>query len=62
VASKSGFITGVRHDSGIVYLPDGRSYTLVYLSKDVPDEQRSAEVGAEISRLVYDFYMQQEAD
>jgi len=59
VASKSGFITGVRHDSGIVYLPDGRSYILVYLSKDVPDEQRSVEVGAEISRLIYDFYMQQ---
>jgi len=60
VASKSGFITGVRHDSGIVYLPDGRSYILVYLSKDVPDEQRSVEVGAEISRLIHDFYMQQE--
>jgi len=61
VASKSGFITGVRHDSGIVYLPDGRSYIVVYLSKNVPDEKRSVEVGAEISRLIYDFYMQQNA-
>ena len=57
VASKSGFITGVRHDSGIVYLPDGRSYLLVYLSKNVPDEDRSVAVGASISRMIYDFYM-----
>lgn len=56
VASKSGFITGVRHDSGLVYLPDGRSYLLVYLSKDVPDEERSVEVGAQISRMIYDYY------
>lgn len=58
VASKSGFITGVRHDSGIVYLPDGRSYLLVYLSKEVPDEDRSVVVGSQISRMIYDFYME----
>lgn len=58
VASKSGFITGVRHDSGLVYLPDGRSYLLVYLSKNVPDEERSVAMGASISRMIYDFYMQ----
>lgn len=58
VASKSGFITGVRHDSGLVYLPDGRSYLLVYLSKNVPDEERSVAVGASISRMIYDYYMQ----
>ena len=57
VASKSGFITGVRHDSGIVYLPDGRSYFLVYLSKNVPDEERSVAAGAAVSRMIYDFYM-----
>jgi len=58
VASKSGFITGVRHDSGIVYLPDGRSYLIVYLSKNVPDEDRSVATGAAVSRMVYDFYME----
>jgi beta-lactamase class A len=58
VASKSGFITGVRHDSGIVSLPGGQSYILVYLSKNVPDEERSVEVGAEISRIIYDFTKQ----
>lgn len=61
VASKSGFITGVRHDSGIVYLPDGRSYLLVYLSKEVPDEERSVEVGAEISQMIFDFYLESPA-
>lgn len=61
VASKSGFITGVRHDSGLVYLPDGRSYLLVYLSKNVPDEDRSVAVGASISRMIYDFYMENPA-
>jgi beta-lactamase class A len=61
VASKSGFITGVRHDSGLVYLPDGRSYLLVYLSKNVPDEERSVAVGASISRMIYDFYMEKPA-
>lgn len=57
VASKSGFITGVRHDSGIVYLPDGRSYLLVYLSKEVPDEDRSVATGAQISNMIYNYYM-----
>lgn len=61
VASKSGFITGVRHDSGLVYLPDGRSYLLVYLSKNVPDEKRSVATGAAISKMIYDFYMENRA-
>ncbi|MGM0739205.1 MAG: serine hydrolase [Bacteroidota bacterium] len=58
VAHKTGWITGVRHDSGIVYLPDGRSYVLVILSRDVPDRVDANEKGAEISRLVYDFMME----
>ncbi|MCB0854580.1 MAG: serine hydrolase, partial [Bacteroidetes bacterium] len=35
VAHKTGWITGVRHDSGIVYLPDGQKYVLVILSKNI---------------------------
>ena len=31
VASKSGWIEGICHDSGIVFLPDGRKYVLVLL-------------------------------
>ena len=57
VAHKTGWITGVRHDSGIVYLPDGRAYTLVILSKNVPDRVVGNETGAEISRVIYDYMM-----
>ena len=38
VAHKTGWITGVRHDSGIVYLPEGQKYVLVILSKNIQDE------------------------
>lgn len=53
VAHKTGFITGVRHDSGIVYLPDGQSYVLIFLSKQVPDEDNALEAGARISEMIY---------
>ncbi|CAN5120626.1 serine hydrolase [soil metagenome] len=59
VANKTGSISGVEHDSAIVYLPDGRSYILIYLSKNVPDDEHSRDVGAKISELIYDFYMSQ---
>jgi beta-lactamase class A len=53
VAHKTGSITGVNHDSGIVYLPDGRSYVLVILSKNLADNDAGRYAGAEISRLIY---------
>jgi len=55
VANKTGSIDGVEHDSAIVYLPDGQSYVLIYLSKDLPDEVRGREIGAEVSEMVYSF-------
>ncbi|MGF1670276.1 MAG: serine hydrolase [Balneolaceae bacterium] len=55
IANKTGSITGVEHDSGIVTLHDGRSYILIFLSKNLPDDQRGREVGAEISKMIYDF-------
>ncbi|MEX0661640.1 MAG: serine hydrolase [Balneolaceae bacterium] len=57
IANKTGFITGVRHDSAIVYLPDGRSYVLIFLTKELPDENRGQENGATISEMIYDFYV-----
>ncbi|MCC5940862.1 MAG: serine hydrolase [Balneolaceae bacterium] len=53
-ATKSGFITGVIHDSGIVYLPDGQSYVLIFLSKDLPESAIGREAGSEVSRMIYD--------
>ena len=58
VAHKTGSITGVQHDSGIVLLPDGRKYVLVLLSRfDPPDEKTVIRAMADVSKLIYD-YMQ----
>jgi beta-lactamase class A len=55
VAHKTGSITGVGHDSGIVFLPDGRKYVLVLLSKNVKDEKTVIEAQAEVSKIIYEF-------
>lgn len=55
VAHKTGSITGVGHDSGIVFLPDGRKYVLVLLSKNVKDEKAVVEAQAEVSKIIYDY-------
>jgi beta-lactamase class A len=55
VAHKTGSITGVHHDSGIVILPDGRKYVLVLLSKDLQDDKSAVEAMAKVSRIIYDF-------
>lgn len=56
VAHKTGSITGVHHDAGIVYLPDGRSYVLVLLSKNLKDFDKGTEQLARISKTFYDYY------
>ncbi|WP_205503427.1 serine hydrolase [Rufibacter psychrotolerans] len=53
VAHKTGWITGVRHDSGIVFLPNGRSYVLVLLSKDLKDDKAGIAAMARVSELLY---------
>lgn len=54
VASKSGWIDGVSHDSGIIFLPDGRKYVLVLLSRGITDANAAAETEATVSRIIYD--------
>ncbi|MBA4853112.1 serine hydrolase [Emticicia sp. BO119] len=54
VAHKTGSITGVQNDSGIVYLPDGRKYVLVLLSRKLKDEKKGIDAFADISRMIYD--------
>jgi beta-lactamase class A len=56
-AHKTGSITGVHHDSGIVFLPDGRKYVLVLLSKNVKDEHAGTKVMATVSREIYKYVM-----
>lgn len=55
VAHKTGSIIGVGHDSGIIFLPDGRKYVLVLLSKNVKDEKAVIEAQSDASRIIYEF-------
>lgn len=55
VAHKTGSITGVQHDSGIVTLPDGRRYILVVLSKDLSTAKTGTQTIATVSKLLYDY-------
>lgn len=58
VAHKTGSITGVEHDSGIVYLPDGRRYILVILSKDVKNVEEAKHGISLVSRRIYDYMIE----
>jgi beta-lactamase class A len=51
VAHKTGSVTGVNHDSGI--LPDGRKYILVLLSKEVKDTDAGIKAMANVSEMLY---------
>jgi len=55
VAPKTGNITGVLHDSGIVFLPNGHSYVLVLLSKNIENEETASNLLAGISEMIYKF-------
>ena len=58
VAHKTGSITGVHHDAGIVYLPDGRTYVLVLLSKNLEDFDKGTEQLAGISKTIYEHMLE----
>lgn len=55
VAHKTGWITGIRHDCGIVFLPDGRKYVLVLLSKNVTDDKAGIQAMANVSEMIYKY-------
>lgn len=59
VAHKTGNITGVQHDSGIVFLPDGRKYVLVILSKGIKDEKAAIANMARVSEMIYQYVISQ---
>lgn len=62
VAHKTGFIDGVHHDSGIVFLPDGRHYVLVLLSKNMTDSDRGTAMLANVSKHIYDYITADDED
>ena len=55
VAHKTGSITGVHHDSGIIFLPNGKKYILVLLSKNLKDEKAAIKAMANVSKHIYEF-------
>jgi beta-lactamase class A len=55
VAHKTGWITGLHHDSGIVYPENGSPYVLVLLSRNMDDEKAGIEAMANVSKLIYDY-------
>lgn len=54
VAHKTGSITGVHHDAGIIYLPNGKAYVLVVLSKKLENFDQGTDQLAKISKEVLD--------
>jgi len=56
VAHKTGWITGVFHDAGIIFLPDGGQLVLVLLSKGATDEQSTRLAFSSIALLLYKYY------
>jgi beta-lactamase class A len=53
VAHKTGSITKIEHDAGIVYPPGRKPYVLVLLVRGIADEARAHRLIADISRAVY---------
>jgi beta-lactamase class A len=52
VAHKTGSITRIHHDAGVVYAE--RPYTLVLLVRGIQDKKQSAKLMATLSKIVYD--------
>ena len=59
VAHKTGWIKGINHDAGIVYLPDGRKYVLVLLSKELVDDKAGVMAMANVSKIIYNYFIGQ---
>lgn len=57
VANKTGSIDKVSHDSGIVFLPDGRRYVVVLLSSGVEDEKSVNATLANVSLIIYNHFV-----
>ncbi len=55
VAHKTGSITRIRHDGGIVYVEDGKGYVLVVLTRGIEDGDVADQLIADISGIVYEY-------
>lgn len=57
VAHKTGWITEISHDAGVVYPEGAPPYVLVILTRGFQDGQVADQAAAEISRLIYQDHM-----
>ena len=62
VAHKTGEISTVAHDAGIVFLPDREPYVVVILTEWKPETTGRRDAIAQVSRLVYDYVTDGEGD
>ncbi|MGE0127489.1 MAG: serine hydrolase [Blastocatellales bacterium] len=53
VAHKTGNITKIHHDAGIVYLPGRKPYVITVLTKGIAEQKRSGKLIADISRAIH---------
>jgi len=54
VAHKTGSITRIRHDGGIVFTGDGRAFVLVVLTKGIEESSEADTLIADVARMVFD--------
>ncbi|MGH7507203.1 MAG: serine hydrolase, partial [Longimicrobiales bacterium] len=62
VANKTGEMSTVAHDAGIVYLPDREPYVLVVLTRWTPDAAARQRTIAAISRAVFEHITEGDGD
>jgi beta-lactamase class A len=53
VGNKTGSITRINHDCALVYLPDGRAYSLTVLTRGFDNHAESAALVAHLSWIIY---------
>lgn len=55
VAHKTGSISGVRHDSGMVITASGKKYVLILLSKELKEPQKAIKMMARVSKIIFEY-------
>jgi beta-lactamase class A len=57
VANKTGSLKGVRNDAGIVFAMDSTTYGLAIFTKGAENEVAATRLVADISKLIYEYYV-----
>ena len=57
VAHKTGSITAINHDTGIIYPVNSKPYVLTVLTKGFEEKEVAHNCIAGISKIIYDWYV-----